>query len=521
MAASYEINNWYQNFTKQATDVMGIYLNNPKDAERLRVPTPDGKSTKPIFENGFTNSEQDKAMLYEHAKNGNLFAFSKQDNTPYQVTEQGLRSCEKADKMQEKKASIAQKIGFRATRLALALPVFGLGVAGRLLNLVTLGVFEKQINGIGKGLAMMANGLAEKVFSLEAQKREAENKVGLGERIGNTLTFGNYKKEKIQRIDRENTYEKSRNLMSDVLAAEQQEREEVRLEEALKKAAEKNKPQTEKELESTREKLKAINEPTQEREKEHIQNEDQAPEDKGKEMKTKLHLQYEEMRMAFGPGGGGFVEAVKMAQDMNRMIERLQNDEAALKASGMKKEDLKKFSNMCTNMESIMKEGLEAKEDLMVVERSQQLTAEQREQKLCQMQLMNMVERAMINSAYMEYMDKGKQPGMDATKMKNSRLFNAMERDPGQFKEKLFNDIKKLDSTSNLKEMTPEALSEFVSEPVKMRNAQAEDIRKGVEQRQEEREQQIQKQQQMQQRMMQMQQQQPQMQQPQLQQPQM
>jgi hypothetical protein len=162
-------------------------------------------------------------------------------------------------------------------------------------------------------------------------------------------------------------------------------------------------------------------------------------------------------------------------------------------------------------MESIMKDGLEAKKDLMSVEKSETLSKEQREQKICQIRLMDMVERAMVNSAYMDYMDKGKQPGMEATKMRSSRIFNAMEKNPDALKEKLYNDIKQLDSTNQLMGMSGKELSEFISEPTNVRNAQNEDMRKAVETRQAEREQAQQLTQQQQQP--QMQQQQPQMQQ--------
>ena len=78
MATDNQINDWYNTYAKVVIkDQLGINLNHPKDAKRLRVPSLDGKSTRALYENGFFENIEDKRKLYEYAQNGSLFAFSK------------------------------------------------------------------------------------------------------------------------------------------------------------------------------------------------------------------------------------------------------------------------------------------------------------------------------------------------------------------------------------------------------------------------------------------------------------
>ena len=79
MATDNQIQDWYNTYAVVAIkEHMGININHPKDAKRLRVPSLDKKSTRALFENGFSNSIADKRKLYEYASNGTLFAFRKE-----------------------------------------------------------------------------------------------------------------------------------------------------------------------------------------------------------------------------------------------------------------------------------------------------------------------------------------------------------------------------------------------------------------------------------------------------------
>ena len=94
MATDHQIQDWYNTYAMIAIkEHMGININHPKDAKRLRVPSLDKKSTRALFENGFSNSIADKRKLYEYASNGTLFAFSKKDDEVYQIAEKKVNPC--------------------------------------------------------------------------------------------------------------------------------------------------------------------------------------------------------------------------------------------------------------------------------------------------------------------------------------------------------------------------------------------------------------------------------------------
>ena len=142
--------------------------------------------------------------------------------------------------------------------------------------------------------------------------------------------------------------------------------------------------------------------------------------------------------------------------------------------SGMNAEKLQQFSNMCKNMEKVGTEGLNAKKQLMIVDECSQLSPQEKEQRICQFQLMNMVEKAMVNSAYSSYLQKNN------ANTKSSTLFNAMQKDPKVFEDELYRGIKMLESTEELKDMTPEEIAVYISEPEKVRQTLDEEVAKGA-----------------------------------------
>jgi hypothetical protein len=151
----------------------------------------------------------------------------------------------------------------------------------------------------------------------------------------------------------------------------------------------------------------------------------------------------------------------------------MQENPELLKNSGMNAEKLQQFSNMCKNMEKIGVEGLNAKKDLMIVDECSKLSPQEKEQRICQFQLMNMVEKAMVNSAYRSLL-----PGND--NKKTSSLVNAMHKDPSVFEDELYRGIKMLESTEELKDMTPEEIAVYISEPEKVRQTLDEEVAKGA-----------------------------------------
>ena len=469
MATDNQINDWYNTYAKVVIkDQLGINLNHPKDAKRLCVPSLDGKSTRILFENGFFENIADKRKLYEYAQNGTLFAFSKKDDEVYQITDRGANACGSDSEAENQKVSFGKKAGYFTVGLAWRPARFMIGLTGRVFNLLTLGLFEEPVSALGRGLDMMTGAWSERLFSVTAQNTEKEKKVSFGERLGNKLTLGQYKKEKIESIDKEKEFSLKRENMKMVLAAEQKEWEKYHKEEVAEKEKEQKQSRVEDAIENTKQQLGDIEKPL---DNEAVADE-QLPQDT-KELKNKLKLQYEEMKMAFGPGGGGFTDAVRIAKDMNVMIKKLQENPELLKNSGMNKEKLQQFSNMCQNMEKVGTEGLNAKKDLMIVDECSKLSPQEKEQRICQFQLMNMVEKAMVNSAYRSLL-----PGNDNSKV--SSLINAMHKDPRVFEDELYRGIKMLDSTAELKNMKPEEIAEYIAEPEKVRRTLDDEVSKGA-----------------------------------------
>ena len=478
MATEKEVSSWYEIYEQEILkDKLGINLNNPKDAERLRVPTLDGKKTQPLFENGFNFTFAEKQKLYDYAKNGTLFAFSKKDDLAYQLTEDDTYSFEEDEKKKEQAVPFSKKLGYGVASVVGAPVRYVFGLTGRTLNLLTLGLFENQIDGLGRGLNMMIGAWSERLFSVQAQQEEKENRVGFFERIGNKLTLGTYRKEKIEALDREKEYSHSRDLIRDAVGSERNYWKEENEKEKEERLKEQSKSKVEKEIGRTEEKINEITQPEIITEADN----DQSVQESGKEMKSKLKQQYEAMRMAFGPDGGGFTEAINLARNMNALIDRLKKDQNLLSQSGMNLEKLNEFSNMCTNMEKVGVEGLNAKKDLMIIDKCGQLSPQEKEQKVCQMQLMNMVENAMVNSAYAGYLNNNGATEKLGFNVRSSYLFNAMSKDPLVFENELYKGIKQLESTEKLTEMTPEEIAEFVAEPEKIRSSLKVDISKTKE----------------------------------------
>ena len=469
MATDNQINDWYNTYAKVVIkDQLGININHPKDAGRLRVPSLDGKSTRPLYENGFFDNIADKRKLYEYAQNGALFAFSKNDDEAYQVTDKGVNACGTDNEAENQKVSFGKKAGYFTVGLAWGPARFLIGLTGRVFNLLTLDMFEDTVSALGRGLDMMTGAWSERLFSVEAQEAEKERTVSFGERLGNRLTLGQYKKEKIESINKEKEFSLKRENMKTVLASEQKVWEESHKEEIAEKQKKEKQSRVEDTIENTKQKLKEMEKPL---DNEKTANE-QSPQD-AKEFKNKLKLQYEDMKMAFGPDGGGFTDAARIAKDMNVLIQKLQADPDLLRNSGMNEEKLKEFSNMCQNMDKIVTEGLNAKKDLMVADDCSKLSPQEKEQRICQFQLMNMVEKAMVNTAYRSLL-----PGNDNKKV--SSLINAMHKDPKVFEDELFRGIKMLESTEELKDMTPQEIAEYIAEPEKVRRTLDDEISKGA-----------------------------------------
>ena len=106
--------------------------------------------------------------------------------------------------------------------------------------------------------------------------------------------------------------------MQKVLASEQKEWEKYHKEEIAEKEKEEKQSRIEDALENTKQQLKEVEKPLEN----EVTTDEQLPQD-AKELKSKLKLQYEEMKMAFGPDGGGFTNAIRIAKDYPEGTESL------------------------------------------------------------------------------------------------------------------------------------------------------------------------------------------------------
>ena len=101
-----------------------------------------------------------------------------------------------------------------------------------------------------------------------------------------------------------------------------------------------------------------------------------------------------------------------------------------------------------------------------------------------------MVERAMVNFALSDYLDKGKG---DMPAKKADMMFKALHVEPEKFKEKMYQALENVKSTTNMMQMEPEQLADHLAKPSNLRQALTNDIHQGAEEVRIEKEQQNQR----------------------------
>lgn len=256
--ASSDANKWYDIYKKRMLEELGINMNRQNDLSRLFVPEIDGSGMRPLFQDGFKATEEQKEELYNYAKSGQLFAISNRNNEAYQVGDDRIQSVNEVVKTENEKVSTAKRVGYSVISAIGAPIVFALNVGKRLLSIASLGILDKPLDLIGEGLSLMAGGLAERLFSVKQQKREDKNRITIGDRVAYVLSFGVERADKIKRLGHEKTLADMCVRSKADLDKKVQEAQQKARAEAEQKQKEKNISPKEKELKKTQEKIKEI-----------------------------------------------------------------------------------------------------------------------------------------------------------------------------------------------------------------------------------------------------------------------
>ena len=192
-----QVNNWYTTFArKNLRDELGIDPLRKRDMNRLLVPKEDGSGMRPLFENGFEATPEQKEQLYNHAKNGELFAISRRDNEAYQIAEDRIRSVADMVQQEQSRISMGRRVAYQASKVITGPTGLGLRVGKNLISLVTFGLLDTPLNWVYDGLATGFNLFMEGVFSIKQMEEENKYRMTLGDRFANFLSFGKAREEK-------------------------------------------------------------------------------------------------------------------------------------------------------------------------------------------------------------------------------------------------------------------------------------------------------------------------------------
>ena len=527
-----QVNNWYTTFArKNLRDELGIDPLRKRDMNRLLVPKEDGSGMRPLFENGFEATPEQKEQLYNHAKNGELFAISRRDNEAYQIAEDRIRSVADMVQQEQSRISMGRRIAYQASKVITGPTGLGLRVGKNLISLVTFGLLDTPLNWVYDGLATGFNLFMEGVFSIKQMEEENKYRMTLGDRFANFLSFGKAREEKAKQVQTHDRLTQacvrakshldksiSEIELADQLAAnvknvdENAERERMRqeAEARLREVRNLNNPQVinndpqqnpqqqqqpNPEQQQQPDPLENQNhdEHVQEPEPEQVQEEqvqeeqvqaqeqgnnpnngDDRPNQKdGKEMKSQFLQLCEDMLQYFG-AKDGLRNAALTAQNMNQLLVNLKADPNRMAESGMRDKDIQRLSNMCTNFTSIYEKGMDATRQLLNPAQSAALSPDKRADLATDMLVMHMCEYAMVNAAM--------NARVEGAKMKPHHMLRHMMKNPEVFQNGLRNMVGAMNIARSLAEQSPEDLAVSAGNPAVLRAALAGNVREMAKQ---------------------------------------
>ena len=195
-------NKWYETFAKEhIKEELGIDLIRTKDMNRLLIPNENGNGMRPLFEDGFQGTDEQKERLFTYARLGELFAISKKTDEAYQIGADRIQAVEDIVEQENNKVSTGKRVAYRATKLATSPVGFGFRVGRNLISMLTLGLLDTPLNWVYDGLSNGFNLLMEGVFSVSQMKAEDAQKLTLGDRFVHSLSGGKARAEKVKEIE--------------------------------------------------------------------------------------------------------------------------------------------------------------------------------------------------------------------------------------------------------------------------------------------------------------------------------
>lgn len=454
MASKKNVDHWYESFRRELTENFGIDLNNRQDAERIQALTIDGTTTKPLFPNGFWDSPENRSKLYDNAKLGMLYAFSKQDNKAFQLNANQDMECR--SKSTEVKGVPPEKPG----------------VLYQLFTILTLGILE---------LALKKNKTYEK-DKKTFEKNNGIRRLSGMEKFLNRITFGllyhgrrlDYQRSWAQLRERGN----ARHVL-EARAAYFRERKDTA---ALQPEKEENGRQ--KNIENVREQSREAGNVKQEMEPRKEENgkfdfgQDGgikgSPEAKSNMFQTMMRQEYALMLEAFGPNGGGWAEIMKHAGNMDKMVQSVKENPEMMAALGSEfsVKGLDEVSNMCRAFHYLGERGKKAEKQFMDTAAYASLPPKEKEQYIRDFVEMNMMENMMTNFA----MARGRN-SMQKNAMKSMQDFlKEMGKHPEKYKEIADQMADRMNITNMMRDMEPEKLVQFISAPGTMQRQIAKDF---------------------------------------------
>ena len=485
MASEKNINSWYENFIKDMSGrKMEIDIFNPQDATRIRVPAQDKKATVPLFPNGFTDTPANRKMLYSAAENNQLFAFSKVDEYPYMM-ELGIKAKDGTVKCKAQGVRDAKR----------AKPPKEPGVLYNILNILTLGILE-QNEGRQKEYER-AQAEFEDIFDLKH--------VGYTARFLNRISRGLIYGDRCGAYDRALGQCEQLSEMREVISSEHEERTEKLIKEQEEKVRRTNEERRRPKADLAKgeaEKIKGIKEVRNQQDDGLGQNIED-PKAKSQMFKSQMSEQYEKMLNAFGPNKGNWETVVASATNIQNMLDEMKKDPKFMEQANISEKYMQHISNICTTMAKIGENGLTAKAVLMDKKLSKDLPPQEREACILNMQKMNVMENSL--TALANHADK---PDSVQVRKKIDKMMENIGKDPKFFERGMENMVDSLQTTKEMRNMTPEKLSVYAGEKGPLMSKLRKEVSEKAEQSiMQEEQKQLQQQKQMQQNPQQMQQQ--------------
>lgn len=463
MARQADIDKWFESFKNMlSTSEISLNLNDKNDVERIQVAS--GDKTESLFSDGFEDTPENREKLYDNAKEGRLFAFSKKDNKAFQMAANQSRDCTVRDA--EKTEMPPQKPEDP-------------GILRHLLNILTLGLygtrwsetmkkydrqkkeykrdlkaFEKRngirrVSSVTKGLNWLSRGLLFHNRCLDHKRgyqQLTQNRNLRGVLSKASQTWANRSEEE----RKNNISEKQKEKVDEQL----KELNEVKKENAKVENAKVENAQVENaQVENTQKESVQAENVEKDANVSVAQGGGEAwehPLTKMVTVNSQFNQLYEDMKDALAKPGG-WKEYAGKVQDMGKIMQEIDNNpdlkeafkgEKAIKGEN-RYEEMKRMYQSGNRMLEIHEKGLKAKSALMDWENNTSLSQDQKKEYIKDALKANMLENSLVTDALV----RRKMRAIGASQKKIRKAGNTMDsmvRNPKEFEEKWDNLVRDL-----------------------------------------------------------------------------